>query len=210
MRCLFEDLPQGGYRGGLIEENGIKIMKNVDFILGGLGGQGILFMTKVLARAAVDKGFKVMGAETHGMAQRGGSVVSHLRLGEVESTLVREGSADFVLALDEDEAYRNIPFLKPGGQLYAGAPNHDFPREAVKSYLDRKGILYRSAPAAEIAMSLGAPMSSNLALLGFFSAFQEEPVSYDELKHTIEKISPERFREVNLRVLEAGYKQAGA
>ncbi len=185
-------------------------MTHVDFILGGLGGQGILFMTKVLARAAVEKGFRVMGAETHGMAQRGGSVVSHLRLGEVESTLVMEGGADFVLALEENEAYRNIPFLKPGGQLYANASNHTFPREAVRSYLDKKAMVYRWAPVAQIAMEMGAPMSTNLALLGFFSAHQQGPVSYEELKETIEKISPERFRAVNLRVLEAGFNQAGA
>ncbi|MDZ7698706.1 MAG: 2-oxoacid:acceptor oxidoreductase family protein [Deltaproteobacteria bacterium] len=185
-------------------------MKHVDFILGGLGGQGILFMTKVLARAAVEKGFRVMGAETHGMAQRGGSVVSHLRLGEVESTLVREGAADIVLALEANEAYRNIPFLKPGGQLYVNASDHTFPREAARSYLDKKAIVYRSAPAAEIALEMGAPMATNLALLGFFSAFQKEPIGYEELKETIEKISPERFRKVNLRVLEAGFNQAGA
>ncbi|RLB26959.1 MAG: indolepyruvate oxidoreductase, partial [Deltaproteobacteria bacterium] len=64
-------------------------METVNIVLCGLGGQGILFMTRVLAQAALDRGLPVMGAETHGMAQRGGSVISHLRLGEVQSSLVR-------------------------------------------------------------------------------------------------------------------------
>lgn len=183
-------------------------MTSVDFILGGLGGQGILFMTKLLAYAAVNKGFKVMGAETHGMAQRGWSVVSHLRLGEVQGTLIRKGTADVVLALEENEAYRNIPFLRSGGGLYANAPNGGFPRAAAQSYLDGAGIAYRSAPASDIAMDLGAPMAANLALLGFFSAFQSDPVNYEELKTTVGQISPERFKDVNLKVLEAGHRQA--
>ncbi|MFO7984387.1 MAG: 2-oxoacid:acceptor oxidoreductase family protein [Desulfatiglandaceae bacterium] len=183
-------------------------MKYMDFILGGLGGQGILFMTKVMAYAAVNKGFRIMGAETHGMAQRGGSVVSHLRLGDVQSTLVRKGSGDVVLALEENEAYRNVPFLKAGGQLYANASNTTFPRKAAKSYLDRMGIVYRCTPASEIAVELGAPMATNLALLGFFSAFHTDPVGYEELRATIEQISPERYKPVNLKVLEAGYQQA--
>ncbi len=61
-------------------------MENVNIVLCGLGGQGILFMTKVIAQAALDKGYQVLGAETHGMAQRGGSVISHLRLGEVQNS----------------------------------------------------------------------------------------------------------------------------
>jgi hypothetical protein len=76
--------------------DGLKIMKTIDILLCGLGGQGILFMTKLLARTAMDKGLNVMGAETHGMAQRGGSVVSHLRLGETEGSLVRAGTSFYL------------------------------------------------------------------------------------------------------------------
>ncbi|MCJ7684480.1 MAG: 2-oxoacid:acceptor oxidoreductase family protein, partial [Desulfobacteraceae bacterium] len=73
-------------------------MENINFVLSGLGGQGILFMTKLLARSAVNKGLKILVAETHGMAQRGGSVVSHLRVGDVKGSLVRAGSAHILLA----------------------------------------------------------------------------------------------------------------
>ena len=110
-------------------------MENVNFVLSGLGGQGILFMTKLLAQAAVTKGLKIKAAETHGMAQRGGSVVSHLRIGDVAGSLVRAGSAHILLALEEDEAYRSLPFLSRGGSLYINAPAKAFVREEVLSLI---------------------------------------------------------------------------
>ena len=181
-------------------------METVNIVLCGLGGQGILFMSRVLAQTALEKGFNVLGAETHGMAQRGGSVISHLRLGDVEGSLVRTGSARFLLSLDENEGYRNLPFLSPGGRLYVNGDTQDFPREEVKKFLDKKGIIYRSIPAGKIALEMSSPMGSNLVLLGYFSAFEEETVSYSELRKTIEDISPDRYKETNLQVFDAGYR----
>jgi indolepyruvate ferredoxin oxidoreductase beta subunit len=179
-------------------------MENTNIVLGGLGGQGILFMTKILAEAALRKGINVMGAETHGMAQRGGSVISHLRLGDVNSSLVRSRSAHLLLALEENEAYRNIPFLAKGGRMYANASHHTFPRQEIIPSLEKMEIICRAISASEVAMKLNAPMSSNLALLGFFSAFDEGPISQTELRETIDEISPDRFKEMNLQVFDAG------
>ena len=182
------------------------VMHTVNIVLSGLGGQGILFMAKVLAQAALNKGLKTMGAETHGMAQRGGSVISHLRLGEVEGSLVRTGSAHFLLALEENEAYRTIPFLAKGGRLYANASPNCFIRAEVKPYLEKMGVVYRSTQAEKIATELGAPMSSNLALLGFFAAFEKNPVTREELRKAIDQVTPERFKEINLKVFDAGFE----
>ena len=183
------------------------MMETINIILSGLGGQGILFMTKVLAQAALNKGFNVMGAETHGMAQRGGSVVSHLRLGEVKSSLVRTGTAHFLLSLEENEGYRNLPFLSQGARLYVNTHSSHFPREEAKELLDKRKIIYRSIPAGTIAQELGAPRSSNLALLGYFSAFDEGPIRYNDIKATIDTISPKKFKDINCKVFEAGYKK---
>jgi indolepyruvate ferredoxin oxidoreductase beta subunit len=180
-------------------------METVNFVLSGLGGQGILFMTKILAGAALEKGLPVMGAETHGMAQRGGSVVSHLRIGPAESSLVRAGTARFLLALEENEAYRSLPFLAREGSLYVNAEPDLFPRPPVKDYLDRTGIARHAADASRIALSLDSPMSSNLALLGFFAAFGEGPLSPDEIRAGIDRASPERFKIQNIEVFEAGF-----
>ena len=178
-----------------------------NILLCGLGGQGILFMTKILAQTALAKGFNVMGAETHGMAQRGGSVISHLRLGEVKSSLVRTGSAHILLALEENEGYRNLPYLSKGAKMFVNAETDHSPAKAVKAFLEKKQIAYHAIPASALAGDLGAPLSSNLALLGYFSAFDGVPVSHDELRRTIEDISPDRFRENNLTVFDAGLQR---
>lgn len=178
-----------------------------NILLCGLGGQGILFMTKILAQTALARGFNMMGAETHGMAQRGGSVISHLRLGEVESSLVRTGSAHILLALEKNEGYRNLPFLSNGAKMFVNAGTDDFPVEEVKTFLKKNQVTCHTIPASALAEDLGAPLSSNLALLGFFSAFDEGPVSHDELRATIEDISPDRFKDNNLKVFDAGLQR---
>ena len=83
-----------------------------------------------------------------------------------------------------------------------------FPREEVRSFLTRKEIISRAVPASKIALDLEAPMSSNLALLGFCSAYEDNPFDYDSLKQTIAEISPDRFRDKNLSIFDAGHQQA--
>jgi indolepyruvate ferredoxin oxidoreductase, beta subunit len=185
----------------------LKAMEKVNFVLSGLGGQGILFMTKLLAQTALNRGLKIMAAETHGMAQRGGSVVSHLRMGDVAGSLVRAGSAHVLLALDENEAYRSLPFLAQGGRLYVNAPDNARVRDEVLSHLDGREVTCRLFPASETAREAGSPMASNLALLGYFAALENGPIPGDALRKTIEEVSPDRFREVNLRVFDLGMER---
>lgn len=185
-------------------------MESTNLIFCGLGGQGILFMTRVVAQTALHNGLPVMGAETHGMAQRGGSVISHLRLGDVESSLVKKGSAHILLALDENECYRNLPFLSSGSLLFVDSADAPFPRDEVKDYLGKKAIQYHAFGAAKAAAQLNAPRSSNLALLGYFSAFHNGMMTHEDMKTTIRTISPERFKEINLQVFDAGYERGMA
>ena len=149
-----------------------------------------------------------MGAETHGMAQRGGSVVSHLRFGEVSGSLVMTDSAHFLMALEEIEGYRNLPFLARGGRMYVNTDSKDFPAARVKDYAARKEILCSGIAAEAIAQELGAVLSSNLVLLGFFSGREGNPIQAEEMRATLERISPEKFREANLRVFDAGVHKA--
>jgi indolepyruvate ferredoxin oxidoreductase beta subunit len=185
-----------------------RAVKSTNIILTGLGGQGILFMTRILAQTALDNGYNVIGAETHGMAQRGGSVVSHLRLGKVQGSVVQTGTAHILLALDEHEGYRNLPFLSRKGWLFVNTNANHFPLEDVQAFLDMREIVYRAVPAGVLARELGAPRSGNLALLGFFSAFSERPFTFGEILNTIEKISPDRFKGINRKVFEAGHQRA--
>ena len=182
-------------------------MVKTNIIICGLGGQGILFMTRIMAQSALHKGYKIMGAETHGMAQRGGSVISHLRLGNVSSSLVRLGSAHLMLSLEESEGYRFLPFLRNGGHLYVNADPGSFPMEAAKSYIEQKRLTCHALPAGEIAQELDSPRSANLVQLGFFSAFADEPMTAETLKETIDQISPDSFKEMNLKAFNAGLEQ---
>ena len=179
-------------------------MKPINFVIGGLGGQGILFMTKILAKTALHKGFKVMGAETHGMAQRGGSVISHLRLGEVNSSLVKTGSAHYLLAIEENEAYRNLPYLSKNGVLCTNRSSDNFPNPLVVSYLDQHGIACHSIQAGAMALEMGAPMSTNLALMGYFSSLDKCPFTCQELRQTITAVSPDAYKEANLSIFDKG------
>ncbi|MBN2034099.1 MAG: 2-oxoacid:acceptor oxidoreductase family protein, partial [Deltaproteobacteria bacterium] len=153
------------------------------------------------------KNFNVMGAETHGMAQRGGSVVSHLRLGDVRGSLVQTGTAQVLLALEENEGYRNLPFLAPGGGLFVNTSSPSSPSEEVKEFFARHKMKWHGVPGSAIALSMGASLSSNLALLGFFSAFGYDPFTHDNLRTVVQEISPDRFREKNLDVFDAAFQR---
>jgi indolepyruvate ferredoxin oxidoreductase beta subunit len=127
-------------------------------LLSGVGGQGILFLSRLLAEAAIAKGLPVLTSETHGMAQRGGVVVSHLKVGGFDSPLVRTGRADLLLVLKEENVALHRPFLADGGFLVvnATAPPDLGP-----------GVRVRAVDADALALSAGAPQAVNLVLLGF-------------------------------------------
>jgi indolepyruvate ferredoxin oxidoreductase, beta subunit len=130
-------------------------------VVSGVGGQGVLFITRLLAEAAVAKGFRVLTSETHGMAQRGGSVVSHLKVGGFFSPLIRPATADGLLALASENLSQNAFYLKPGGWTVVNK------KEAVPT--DGRPDTF-AIDAEKPALALGAPKSVNLILLGFAMA----------------------------------------
>ncbi len=121
-------------------------------VICGLGGQGVLFLTRLLGEAAIEEGREVLTAETKGMAQRGGAVYSHLKFGACNSPIVRMGRADLVLALDATRRAAAEMFLAPGGTLVINGPAGDG---------DRVGC-----DAAKAAAEIGFPRGLNLVLLG--------------------------------------------
>jgi len=120
-------------------------------VLGGVGGQGVLFITKILAQVAIEMGESVLVSETHGMAQRGGIVVSHLKIGGFMSPLIRPGTADILLAFHPESVLNHRHFLKEDGKIVANSPD--------------SGPL--SINATKLAIEMGAPIAANLILLGF-------------------------------------------
>jgi indolepyruvate ferredoxin oxidoreductase beta subunit len=180
---------------------------DLSLILSGVGGQGVLFATSVFSETALALGYDVLGSETHGMSQRGGSVISHLKIGSYQSPLVRRGTADVLLAFDEQEAYRTLSFLRRDGHCFVNSGRGDFWDPGVKGYLAKNGIVAHSFPADEVALRLSSPRSANLVLIGFALSMDGVPFHHDRIRETIERITPPRFEELNLEAFEAGYRR---
>lgn len=171
-------------------------------LIAGLGGQGVLKASDILADAAFRSGRDVKKAEVHGMSQRGGSVTSHLKIGGNGSPLIRRGTADLLLALESNEAIRNLPFLRRGGVAIINT-EQDLPSEIAR-HLVWLNIQVLSVPATQMAVELGSARVSNVIVVGFAAAHPSLTLSIDALKETLTVVTRRRH-ELNLRALEAGY-----
>ena len=165
----------------------------VEMILCGRGGQGIVFLTRQIGQMAAAKGLNVISSETHGMAVRGGSINSHLRIGPFFSPLIRQGHADLLISLDRSETANNRHFLKPGGLIIENSPLSDEPE-------------IRRIDASARARELGRVQLENVVLIGFASTVEDFPVSGEELRSQLAKDPRENIRTMNLRALEAGMR----
>jgi indolepyruvate ferredoxin oxidoreductase beta subunit len=163
-------------------------------VVSGLGGQGVLFLTRVVAEAALRRGAAVLTAETHGMAQRGGSVLSTIKIGAFRSPLIAAGSADVGLFLAAENLSVHGPLLRPDGALLvsSGEPGP-----------------YRAVDAAAVARTLGAPVLANLVLLGAAVAADLLCLGQAEVEATIRAISPPKLVEANLVAFHRGLGLAG-
>ncbi|MBL7178697.1 MAG: 2-oxoacid:acceptor oxidoreductase family protein [Pseudomonadota bacterium] len=127
-------------------------------VISGVGGQGVLFVTRLLAEAAIMKGFSVFTSETHGMAQRGGTVLSHVKVGTFSSPLIRPLQADGLLALKADSLIQHGFYLKPGAWAAVNCSGDCVP--------DFNGSAF-AVDADKLAQEIKSPKSVNLILLGF-------------------------------------------
>jgi len=183
-----------------------------DFIIAGVGGQGGLLATSVLARVFMKAGFDVKTSEVHGMAQRGGTVVSYVRRGpKVYSPLVPSGEADAILGLEILEAYRQLSELKPGGLVVTSDEQVKpvsvimgqtrYPDIRPESFSPRAGKIL-IIPALAKAKEAGNVRAANTVCLGALSLFLE--VKRDIWEETIAETVPARAIEVNLKAFHAG------
>ncbi|HBG05137.1 MAG: indolepyruvate oxidoreductase [Geobacteraceae bacterium GWC2_58_44] len=147
-------------------------------IISGVGGQGILFITRLLAETAIAKGLPVLTSETHGMAQRGGIVISHLKIGDFSSPLVRPGQADGLIALKPGNVQLHRSFLKPEGWIAANSG-------AALSLPEAPGAA--TVDADRISLQLGNPQAVNLIVLGRALAAGRLFCTPDELEGVMRK-----------------------
>ena len=193
--------------------------KNI--ILCGVGGQGTILASKLIAAAAMKKGLGVKTAETIGMAQRGGSVFSHVRLGEdLHSPMIAPGQADIIIAFEPAEALRHLPFLKEGGTVVASlAPifpvstligDSSYPLEEVLQQL-KAAIKNLTLIDSEAAIrELGSPKVLNVLLLGAAVRTGELGLELEDIEAALHEKVPARFQELNDRALRytEGKKQS--
>jgi indolepyruvate ferredoxin oxidoreductase beta subunit len=127
-------------------------------LISGVGGQGVLFVTGLLAEAAINKGLPVFTSETHGMAQRGGTVVSHFKVGDFSSPLIRPFQADGLLVLKDENVAQHGAFLKKGGWAVANSDGD----LNIDDHTTAKGV-----NADKLARKISNPKSVNLIVLGY-------------------------------------------
>jgi indolepyruvate ferredoxin oxidoreductase, beta subunit len=182
-------------------------------LIAGVGGQGVVLASRLLALAAIKAGFHVSTAETIGMSQRGGSVSSHVRIGdEVSGALIPIGQADLLLGLEPAETIRNLPFLKKGGKVLVnthaihpaskppGSPEYD--PEALLSFLCECYPDILCSDFTELAEDVGTYRAANVAMLGAAAGAQVLPFPEETLKAVLDAEIPEKYRAVNRAAFE--------
>ena len=186
-----------------------------NILLSGVGGQGTVLASKLIASAALEKGQAVHTAETIGMAQRGGCVVSHVRIGKgAFSPLIPRGTADVIIGFEPAEAVRVTGYLKKGGTVITSSaavkPVTDMfaqtPYDAATmfDYLKKHDIKTFIVDADMLIKTLGNAKSLNVALLGAAVENCDIGITKADIADAIVKSTKSAFREQNLKALELG------
>lgn len=179
---------------------------NTNILIVGVGGQGTLLASVLLGNLALDGGYDVKLSEVHGMSQRGGSVVTHVKIsdGRVGAPLIEEGEADIILAFEQLEAYRWLPYLKKGGALYVNVQQilpmpvilgqAAWP-ENLEEALAKRAEKIKAFDALRIAEECGSDKAVNVVLLG--AASRDLPFSEEAWMNVIGKKVKGKFVEMN-------------
>jgi len=189
----------------------------------GVGGQGLMLVSNVIGIACAEFGMNIRTAETHGLAQRSGSIYTHIRIGEdVYSPLIPYGEADALLGMEAIETLRYVEFLKPNGVIimnnymwYPVQSTFNRVKDTKNTYLSIETILAQLEEvtkniyivnATEIANQAGNPLTSNLVLLGALAKSEGFPLSLQQLREIVPKVVPKKAIGANLNALSLGYE----
>jgi indolepyruvate ferredoxin oxidoreductase beta subunit len=186
----------------------------VNILVAGVGGQGVLLFADILSSVALTAGLDVKKSEVHGMAQRGGSVTSHIRYASrVHSPIIEEGTADMIVAFEKMEALRCIHFLAANGRLLYDShriqpltvqigmvdrPDEDHLTERIRI----RAASHLEIPAFQTAVSLGSSRTQNTVMLGAASHYLEFPA--DAFRAAIRGSVRPQILDLNLKAFDAG------
>lgn len=183
----------------------------------GVGGQGILTISDVISIAAQKKGLHVLGSEVHGMAQKGGSVITNLKIGKnLYSPTIPLGSAKLLIGLEQNETLRYIRYLEPGGTVITSntvlfpiswkkdKKAADRARVHMLDNLRKYDAKVYVIEAEKLALEAGLALAQNVVLLGALSQVKDFPLSEEELREALKIRVPAKYLEPNLRAFELG------
>jgi indolepyruvate ferredoxin oxidoreductase, beta subunit len=189
--------------------------KKFDLLITGVGGQGAILASDIIGKAAVMAGMPIRAAETHGMAQRGGSVVNHIRIGNDYGSMIPKKGADLMLALEPMEAVRYLDFLKDGGIIIvntqpivpvtvtSGLAKYPEVQEILDALSEK--YIVKAFNADELAFENGNRLAMNVVMVGAVSGYL--PILKETLVESVKALVPQKTIEVNLRAFEAGRKK---
>lgn len=182
-------------------------------VIAGVGGQGTLLASRLIGAVATDSGHDVKVSEVHGMAQRGGSVITYVRYGEnVISPIIPLGEADYILAFEQLEAFRWTPYLKKGGTLIMNTQKIEpmpviigtvkYPEDIEKILHEKVENCY-SLDALSLAIQAGSRKAVNCILIGKLAKMMDfdKSIWVDAIKKTV----PQKFIDMNIKAFELGY-----
>ncbi|MDO4618106.1 MAG: indolepyruvate oxidoreductase subunit beta [Clostridia bacterium] len=184
--------------------------KNIMIV--GVGGQGTLLASRILGNTVINEGYDVKVSEVHGMSQRGGSVVTYVKFGDkVYSPIIDMGEADIILAFEQLEAYRALPYLKKGGKMIANNQKvnpmpvitgaMDYPENIMDKIREKVDLI--EVDALSLAEEAGNFKAVNVVLIGVMA--KSTDIAYEKWVETIKTTVPEKFLDVNLKAFDLGY-----
>jgi len=190
---------------------------NFNIIICGVGGQGIVLASRLIAITAMNKGYTVSTAETLGMSQREGSVVSHLRFGdEIKGSLIPNGSADLIIGFEPSEVLRNINYLKKNGKIImnsrtivpsAKTSGNTYEVEKITNFIVKSVNSTICTDFTKIAENSGNSKALNVSMLGaaFYGKFL--PLEFEDFLKTLNNEIPKKYLSLNLKAAELGAQE---
>lgn len=194
-------------------KNNIKDITSIMIV--GVGGQGTLLASRILGNVAIKMGYDVKVSEVHGMSQRGGSVVTYVKYGKnVYSPIIDKGEADIVLAFEELEAYRALPYARINGTMIVNSQKMDpmpvitgattYP-ENILEKLEKKEIKLISVDGLSLAKEAGNIKAVNVVLIGILAKSMN--IDYDTWISVLKETVPAKLLDVNLKAFDLGYNK---
>lgn len=194
------------------------MVKEFNILITGVGGQGVILMSELLGNAAVSDGLNVRGSEVLGMAVRGGSVISTIRVGsEVYGPLIPMGKCDILIGIEPSEALRNITYLSPSSlvilnmakvvptSVFIGESSYPSLEEIVEK-LSQIAIRVIRLKAAQIAEEAGSVMAANIVMLGALFGTGQLPIKIETTKEQIRARFSAKLAPVNIKAFDLGYQ----